>query len=55
MPGKVAEWKRLTQQALEIVRTKDADTLQYEIFTNADESEAIVFEHYRDANTALDD
>ena len=29
-PGKVEEWKRLTEEAMEIVRTKDAGTLQYE-------------------------
>jgi len=50
----VEEWKRLTEQALEIVRTKDTGTLQYEIFFNADESEAIVFERYRDADAALE-
>jgi quinol monooxygenase YgiN len=53
-PGKLAEWKRLTEQAMAIVRTKDKGTLQYEIFFNADESEAIVFERYRDADAALD-
>ena len=30
-PGKVEEWKRLTEEAMEIVRTKDTGTLQYEI------------------------
>jgi hypothetical protein len=29
-------------------------TLQYEIFFNADESEAIVFERYRDSDAALE-
>ena len=29
-------------------------TLQYEVFFNADESEAIVFERYRDADAALE-
>jgi quinol monooxygenase YgiN len=53
-PGKVEEWKRLTKEAMEIVRTKDRGTLQYEIFFNEDESEAIVFERYRDADAALD-
>ena len=51
---KLAEWKRLTEQAMDIVRTKDTGTLQYEIFFNADESEAIVFERYRDADAALE-
>jgi quinol monooxygenase YgiN len=49
-PGKLDEWKRLTEQAMEIVRTRDPGTLQYEVFFNDDESEAIVFERYRDAN-----
>jgi hypothetical protein len=35
-PGKLAEWKRLTEQAMEIVRTKDRGTLQYEVFFNAE-------------------
>jgi quinol monooxygenase YgiN len=54
LPGKVAEWKRLTAEAMKIVRTRDTGTLQYEIFFNADESEAIVFERYRDADAALE-
>ena len=54
LPGKLEEWKRLTNEALDIVRTKDTGTLQYEIFFNADESEAIVFERYRDADSALE-
>jgi quinol monooxygenase YgiN len=54
LPGKLEEWKRLTEEAMEIVRTKDTGTLQYEIFFNADESEAIVFERYRDSEAALE-
>src|SRR5690242_16220663 len=53
-PGKLDEWKRLTEEAMDIVRTKDTGTLQYEIFFNADESEAIVFERYRDADAAIE-
>jgi quinol monooxygenase YgiN len=53
-PGKVEEWKRLSDEAMEIVRTKDTGTLQYEIFLNADESEAVVFERYRDADAAVE-
>lgn len=52
-PGKLEEWKRLTEQAMEIVRSRDPGTLQYEVFFNHDESEAIVFERYRDAEAAL--
>lgn len=54
LPGKLEEWKRLTEEAMHIVRTKDKGTLQYEIFFNADESEAIVFERYRDSDAALE-
>ena len=54
LPGKLEEWKRLTEQAMEIVRTKDTGTLQYEIFFNAYETEAIVFERYRDSDAALE-
>lgn len=53
-PGKLDEWKRLTEQAMEVVRTRDRGTLQYEVFFNDDESEAIVFERYRDADAALE-
>jgi quinol monooxygenase YgiN len=53
-PGKVEEWKRLSAEAVEIVRTKDKGTLQYEIFLNEDESEAVVFERYRNADAAIE-
>jgi quinol monooxygenase YgiN len=53
-PGKLDKWKRLTEQALEIVRDRDPGPLQYEVLFNDDESEAIVFERYRDADAALE-
>ncbi len=53
-PGKVEEWKRLSKEAVEIVRTRDSGTLQYEIFLNEDESEAVVYERYRDADAAIE-
>ena len=53
-PAKLAEYKRLCEEAMEIVRTKDTGTLQYEIFFNEDESEAIVYERYRNADAALE-
>jgi quinol monooxygenase YgiN len=43
-PGKVEEWKRLSEEAMEIMRTRDSGALQYEIFFNEAESEAVVFE-----------
>ena len=33
-PGKVEEWKRPSEEAVEIVRTRDSGTLEYEIFFN---------------------
>jgi len=53
-PGKVEEWKRLSEEAMEIVRTRDTGTLQYEIFFNEDETEAMVFERFRDADAAIE-
>lgn len=52
-PGKLEEYKRLCEEAMDIVRTKDVGTLQYEIFFNADETEAITFERYRDVDSAI--
>jgi hypothetical protein len=31
LPGGLEEWKRLTEQALEIVSTKNTGTLQYDL------------------------
>lgn len=52
--GRVEEFKRLSAQAMEIARTKDSGTLQYDIYFNADESEAIVFESYRDSAALIE-
>jgi hypothetical protein len=35
-------------------RRRDSGTLQYEIFFNEDESEAVVFERYRDTDAATE-
>jgi len=52
--GKLEEFKRLTAQAMEIVRTQDTGTLQYETYFNHDESEAMVLERYRDSQALLE-
>src|SRR4051812_1919866 len=52
-PGKVEEFKRLSAECLEIVRTKDAGTLQYDTYFNADESQSIVLERFRDSDALL--
>ena len=46
--GKREEYKRLSAQAMEIVRTKDSGTLQYDTYFNDDQSECIVIERHRD-------
>ena len=40
--GKLEEFKRLSAQCMEIVRTKDTGTLQYDIYFNDDQSECVV-------------
>ena len=53
-PGKVEEYKRLSAQAMEIVRTKDTGTLQYEVYFNDDESEAVVIERFRNSEALIE-
>ena len=48
------EYKRLSAQAMEIVRTKDSGTLQYDTYFNDDQSECIVIERYRDSEAAME-
>ena len=52
--GKVDEYKRLAAQAMEIVRTKDSGTLQFDTYLNDDESECMVIERYRDSAAAIE-
>jgi quinol monooxygenase YgiN len=52
--GKVEEFKRLSAQAMEIVRTKDTGTLQYDIYFNDDQSECIVLERFRDSEALIE-
>jgi len=51
--GKLDEFKRLSAQAMEFVRTKDTGTLQYDTYFNDDRSECI-FERYRDSEAAIE-
>jgi quinol monooxygenase YgiN len=52
--GKLDEFKRLSAEAREIVRTKDPGTLQYDIFFNDDESECIVLERFTDSEALIE-
>jgi quinol monooxygenase YgiN len=52
-PGRVEEFKRVSAECLEVVRTKDVGTLQYDTFFNADEAESIVLERFRDSDALI--
>jgi quinol monooxygenase YgiN len=52
--GKLDEFERLSAQAMEIVRTKDTGTLQYDTYMNDDRSECVVIERYRDSEAAME-
>jgi quinol monooxygenase YgiN len=52
--GKAEEFKRLSAQCMEIVRTQDTGTLQYEIYFNDDQSECIVLERYRNSEALIE-
>ena len=51
---KLDEFKRLCEQCMEIVRAKDTGTLQYEVYLNDDQTEAVVIERYRDSDALLE-
>ena len=44
----------MSAQAMEIVRTKDTGTLQYDIYFNNDQSECIVLERFRDSGALIE-
>jgi quinol monooxygenase YgiN len=52
--GKLEEFKRLSARAVEIARSQDTGTLQYEIYFNDDPSECIVLERYRDSQALIE-
>jgi quinol monooxygenase YgiN len=52
--GKVEEFKRLSAEAMEIVKTKDTGTLRYDTYFNDDESECVILEFYRDSQAAIE-
>ncbi len=51
--GQLEEFKRLSAICLEIVRSDDPGTLQYDTFFNEAETEAIVLERFRDLDALL--
>lgn len=51
--GDVEDFDRLSAQCVDIVRTKDTGTLQFDIYLNDDQSEAIVLERYSDSEALI--
>lgn len=51
--GKLEEFKRLVAEAQEIVRAKDPGTIEYNVYLNAEGTEAFVHERYRDAAAGM--
>ncbi|AYC32985.1 hypothetical protein D3880_11660 [Pseudomonas cavernae] len=52
--GKLEEFKQVASQCMEVVRTKDTGTLQYELYFNADQTECLVLERYRDSQALME-
>ena len=53
-PGAVEEYKRLSAQAMDIVRAKESGTLEYAIYFNEDESEAVVIERFASSEALIE-
>ena len=51
--GKLEEFKRLSAQCMEIVRSKDTGTLQYDTYFNDDQTAAIVVERFKDSDSLI--
>ncbi len=52
--GKREEYLRLSDQAMEIVRTKDSGTLGYDLYLNGDRVRMHGHRRYRDSEPAID-
>jgi len=52
--GKLDEFERLAARCMEIVRTEDTGTLQYDVYFNDDQSECIVLERYTDSAALIE-
>lgn len=52
--GGAEEFKRLSERCMEIVRTQDTGTLQYDIYLDEAETRAVVIERYRDSAALIE-
>ena len=53
-PGKMAEFKKVANSCVEMVRQKDKGTLQYDWFYNDSKNECVVRERYEESQAFLD-
>ncbi len=53
-PGKAEEYKRLCAEAMDIVRAREPGTLEYSIYLNEDESEAVAIERFASSEALLE-
>ena len=53
-PGGVEEYKRLCAEAMEIVQAREPGTLEYSIYLNADESEAVAIERFSSSEALIE-
>jgi quinol monooxygenase YgiN len=51
--GKLDEFKRLVAEVMEVVRTKDPGTIEYNVYLNTEGTEAFVHERYRDSAAGM--
>ena len=51
--GKREEYLRLSEEAAKLVRANEPGTLAYDLYLNADQSECIIIERYRDSEAAM--
>jgi quinol monooxygenase YgiN len=47
------EYLRLSEQATALVRANEPGTLQYDLYLNADQTECMIVERYRDSEAAM--
>jgi quinol monooxygenase YgiN len=52
--GMFDEFERLSAEAMEIVRTKEPGTLQYDTYFDDARTECVIIERYRDSDAAME-
>lgn len=52
--GKLDDFHQLCARCMEVVRTQDTGTLQFEIYLNDDQSECVVVERYKDSEALME-